>query len=179
MQRRFFLHAILLAALIQGCTTPQVGYDYDRSASFSRYHTYAWVSSGQEATRDRRLDSSLVDSRIRTAVDAQLRAKGYLASLDGRPDFFVTYRAGMKDMMKGAATQRYIGDRAHGTFTTVSDIQPYNEGTLVIDVVDANTQQLVWQAFVKAELDQSLSPEERDARVNAVVRAMLAHFPPQ
>lgn len=179
MQRRFLLHAILLAALIQGCTTPQVGYDYDRSASFNRYHTYAWVSSGQEATGDRRLDSSLVDSRIRTAVNAQLRAKGYLASLDGRPDFFVTYRAGMKDMMKGAATQRYIGDRAHGTFTTVSDIQPYNEGTLVIDVVDANTQQLVWQAFVKAELDQSLSPEQRDARVNAVVRAMLARFPPQ
>jgi hypothetical protein len=178
MQRRFLLHAILLAALIQGCTTPQVGYDYDRSASFSRYHTYAWVSSGQEATKDRRLDSSLVDTRIRTAVDAQLRAKGYLASLDGRPDFLVTYRVGMKDMMKGASTQHYIGDRAHGTFTTVSDIQPYNEGTLLIDILDANSQQLVWQASAKAELAQSLSPEQRDARVNNVVRAMLAHFPP-
>ena len=179
MRSRLPLYGFILAALAGGCVAPNIGYDYDRSANFSRYHTYAWVSSGQEATRDRRLDSSLVNSRIRTAVDAQLRAKGYLASLDGRPDFFVTYRAGMKDMMKGAATQRYIGDRAHGTFTTVSDIQPYNEGTLVIDVVDANTQQLVWQAFVKAELDQSLSPEERDARVNAAVRAMLAHFPPQ
>jgi hypothetical protein len=176
--RRLPLYAILVAALSSACATAQVGYDFDRSANFSHYHTYTWASGGQEATGDRRLDSSLVDSRIRTAIDAQLRAKGYLASLDGRPDFLVTYRVGMKDMMKGASTQHYIGDRAHGTFTTVSDIQPYNEGTLLIDILDANSQQLVWQASAKAELAQSLSPEQRDARVNNVVRAMLAHFPP-
>ena len=173
------LCSILLAVCAAACSTPTVGYDYERGTNFGAYHTYAWIMGAQEATGDRRVDSSLVDARIRTAIDSQLRTKGYLASANGSPDFFVAYHAGLKDMMKGASTQSYIGDRAHGTFTTLSDIQSYNEGTLLIDIVDAKSQQLVWQASAKADVDQSLGPKERDARVNSVVRAMLAHFPPQ
>ncbi|HZN45859.1 MAG TPA: DUF4136 domain-containing protein, partial [Nitrospiraceae bacterium] len=59
------------------------------------------------------------------------------------------------------------------------DIQPYHEGTLVIDIVDAGSHTLVWQASAQAEVDQSLGPKERDERIGTVVRAMLAHFPPQ
>jgi Domain of unknown function (DUF4136) len=178
MKRDLPLYGILLLVLIAACRSPQVGYDYDRGADFGRYRSYAWVSSGQEATGDKRLDSSLVNARIRTAIDSQLRAKGYVVSADGSPDFLVAYHAGMKDLMKGASTQNYIGDRVHGTFTTISDIQPYHEGTLTLDIVDAKSQQLVWQASTRADVEQSLGPKERDAKVNDIVRAMLAHFPP-
>ena len=177
MRWRLPLCVILLAAA--GCTSPIVGFDYDRSVNFNQYHTYAWVSRVQESTGDKRVDTSLVDARIRGAVDMQLRAKGYAVSAEGNPDFIVAYHAGMKDMMKGASTQNYIGDRAHGTFTTISDVQPYHEGTLTIDIVDAKSRQLVWQASVHADVDQSLDPKQRDKRVNDVVRAMLARFPPQ
>src|SRR6187551_224901 len=114
---------ILLAALAAGCSSPNVGYDYDRETNFGQYHTFAWMTGVQEATGDRRLDSSLTDARIRVAIDSQLRTKGYRASANGIPDFFVAYHAALKDMLKGASTQNYIGDRAHGTFTTISDIQ--------------------------------------------------------
>ena len=172
------LYWILVVVSAVGCTLPRVGYDYDHSTNFSRYHTYAWVSDAQEATGDRRLDSSLVDARMRTAIDRELRAIGYVASTNGSPEFLVAYHVGMKDMMKGASTQNYIGDRAHGTFTTISDIQPYHEGSLRIDIVDAESHQLIWQASARADVDQSLGPEERDARVNNIVHAMLSHFPP-
>jgi Domain of unknown function (DUF4136) len=175
--RRLPLYGVLLAALAVACTSPKVGYDYDRSVNFSRYHTYAWVSSAQEATGDRRLDSSLVDARIRAAIDRHLREKGF-ATTQGGPDFLVAYHVAMKDMMKGASTQNYIGDRAHGTFTTISDIQPYHEGAFTLDIVDAGSHQLIWQASAKADVDQSLGPEERDERINHIVQAMLSHFPP-
>jgi hypothetical protein len=179
MRWRLPAYGILSAALAVGCTSPKVGYDYDRSADFSRFHSYAWGSGAQEPTGDRRLDSSLVDARIRTAIERELRAKGYRASPDASPDFLVAYHAGMKDLLKGASTQNYIGDRAHGTFTTISDIQPYHEGTLTIDIVDARSHQLVWPASVKADVDQNLDPKERDARVTNIVSAMLSHFPPR
>jgi uncharacterized protein DUF4136 len=178
MRWRLPLYGMLLAAWAAGCTSPNVGFDYDRSTNFSQFHTYAWIAGAQESTGDRRVDSSLVDARIRRAIDLHLRAKGYSASL-GSPDFLVAYHAGMKDMMRGASTQNYIGDRAHGTFTTISDVQPYHEGTLRIDIMDAKSRQLVWQASIRADVDQSLDPNERDTRVNDVVRRMLAHFPPQ
>src|SRR4029079_7565902 len=125
------------------------------------------------------LDSSLVNARIRATVDAQLRGKGYLASSNDTPDFLIAYPTGMKARMKGASTQNYIGERVHGTFTTISDIQPYHEGTLTIDIVDARSRQLVWQASIKADVDQNLDPKERDARVTNIVSAMLSHFPPR
>jgi hypothetical protein len=171
-------YGIVFAAVAAGCA-PKVGYDYDRTANFTTYHTYAWMSGSQDTTGDRRLDSSLVDGRIRAAIDQQLRAKGYVVAVQRDPEFLVTYHVGMQDMMKGASTQHYIGDRVHGTYTTTSDIQPYHEGTLLIDIVDASSQQLVWQASAVAEVDQSLGPKERDERIGRLVRAMLAHFPPQ
>ena len=179
MRRHRSLCVITVLVIIAACSSPRVGYDFDRGADFSRYRTYAWVSAAQDVTGDKRLDSSLVNARIRAAVDAQLHAKGYLASPNGPPDFLIAYHAGMKDLMKGASTQNYIGDRAHGTFTTISDVQPYHEGTLTIDIVDAASRQLIWQASATADVEQSLSPEERDSRIKNVVRAMLAHFPPE
>jgi hypothetical protein len=133
----------------------------------------------KEQTSDKRLDSSLVDARIRTAIDTQLRTKGYAAAVNRDPEFLVNYHVGIKDVIKGSSTQNYIGDRAHGTFTTISDIQSYNEGTLLIDIVDAGSQKLVWQASANAEVNPGLGPKERDERINSIVHAMLAHFPPQ
>ena len=170
---------LLLAAPVAGCASPKIGYDFDRSVNFSAYHAYEWIPRAQEATGDRRLDSSLIDARIRAAIDAQLRSKGYTATAEEKPQFLVAYHVGMKDLIKGSSTQNYMGDRAHGTYTTLSDVQAYKEGTLLIDIVDAGSKHLVWQASALAEVEEGLSPKERDERINDIVRAMLSHFPPK
>jgi hypothetical protein len=170
---------VLVAASVGGCVSPEIGYDFDRSVDFSAYRAYAWIPGVQEATGDRRLDSSLIDARIRAAIDAQLRSKGYTAITDETPQFLVAYHIGMKDLIKGVSTQKYIGDRAHGTYTTLSDIQAYKEGTLLIDIVDAGSKHLVWQASALAEVEDGLTPKERDERINGIIRAMLSHFPPR
>ena len=75
MSRRHLLIAML--AVAAGCApAPKIGYDFDRSADFRAYHTYAWLPGDQEKTGDRRADSSAVDMRIRIAVGTQLRLKG-------------------------------------------------------------------------------------------------------
>jgi len=180
MEWKHFLCCFLLATSAAACASPKIGYDYDHSANFSTYQTYEWMTSKQELTGDKRLDNSLVDARIRTAIGAYLRSKGYTAPRGGgSPDFYVAYHVGVKDMMKESSTQNYIGDRAHGTYTTIRDVSPYKEGTLLIDIVDAASKQLVWQASALAEVDPGMTPEERDERIGGIVHAMLAHFPPK
>jgi len=173
------LYWFLLVASAVACASPKVGYDYDLSTNFNAYHTYAWVPGEQEVTGDKRIDNSLVDTRIRTTIGTQLRSKGYAAPAGGSPDFYVAYHLGVKDMMKETTTKNYIGDRAYGTVTTVRDVQPYKEGTLLIDIIDARSKKVVWQASALAEVEPGMTPEERDKRINGVVQAMLAHFPPQ
>ena len=179
MTRLQSLFVFLLVSWATACAAPKVGYDYDPSANFNAYHTYNWVGDKQEITGDQRLDNSLVDGRIRTAIGTQLRSKGYTTSVSKQPDFYVAYHIKVKDMMKGSSTQDYIGDRAHGTYTTISDIQPYKEGTLLIDIVDAASKRLVWRGSALAEVDPGMTPEERDERIGNIVHAMFAHFPPK
>lgn len=169
----------LLTGLLAACAAPKVGYDYDASANFGAYHTYTWLLGKQEPTGDKRVDNSLVDNRIRAAVSARLQAKGYTISANGKPDFYVAYHVAVKDRMKGSSTQQYIGDFAYGTFTTISDIHSYNEGDLLVDIVDAGSKQLVWRGAAQAEVDPGMTPKERDARINRVIDDMFAHFPPK
>ena len=173
------LCVLLLVASAAACASPKIGYDYDSSANFNGYHIYDWVADKQEVTGDKRLDNRLVDGRMRNAIETQLRVKGYTASLNKRPDFYVAYHLGVKDMMKGSSTQNYIGDRSQGTFTKISDIQPYKEGTLLIDIVDATSQQLVWRGSALAEVDTGMTPEERNEHISNIIHALFAHFPPQ
>ena len=65
------------------------------------------------------------------------------------------------------------------TFTTISDIQPYKEGTLLIDIVDAASKQLVWRGSALTEVDPGMTPEERNERITSIVHSMFTHFPPQ
>jgi len=170
---------LLLAASAVACASPKVGYDYDSGANFSAYHTYEWMPGAQEVIGDKRVDNSLVDSRIRTAVGARLQAKGYTASVNGKPDFYVAYHVAVKDRMKGSSTQRYIGDYAYGTYTTISDVRSYNEGDLLVDIIDAASKRLVWRSSAQAEVDPGMTPEERDKRIGRVVDQMLSSFPPK
>lgn len=169
-----------LVVLASACASPKVGYDFDRSQDFTTYRTYGWMpdTRDRDQTGDKRIDNSLVDARIRSAVDAQLRGKGYTRSTVERPDFYVAYQAAVADMMKGASTQRYIGDRATGLYTTISDIQPYKGGELLVDIVDGATQRLVWQGTASAEIDPGMTAKERDERIARVIKAMFHNFPP-
>ena len=166
------------AVLAAGCASPKIGYDYDRSARFTDYRTYEWGPDAPHTVGNPRIDNRLLDAHIRSAIVDELHSKGFTTPGQGPPDFYVAYHAGVNDLMKGSSTQNYIGDRAHGTYTTISDIQPYSEGTLLIDIVDAASKQLVWQASATTEADPGMNAEERDRRIRLIVRAMLAPFPP-
>ena len=179
MTRTPLISLLLLVASVAACASPKVGYDYDRGANFSGYRTYDWTAGNREPTGDKRVDNSLVDARIRSIVENQLRSKGYRPSSTRQPDFYVSYHAGVKDLAKGASTQRYIGDRATGKYTTINAIEPYKEGALLVDIVDGTSNQLVWQGTAVAEVDPGMTAKERDEHLTRIIGAMFAHFPPQ
>jgi hypothetical protein len=190
MKWALFLPVLWIAT---ACTpTPKIGYDFDRSADFSAYHTYAWLSSDQEKTGDRRADSSAVDMRIRIAVGTQLRLKGYRALPEGTPDFYVAYHIGLKDSAASISTKYYSDGMAGHAFVHAADTRQagkspppdpeapsYLTGSLLIDVIDAASQKLVWRGTAAGEVDPGLTSQQRDERTKAIVQNILAHFPPK
>jgi hypothetical protein len=59
------------------------------------------------------------------------------------------------------------------------EAQSYLTGTLLIDIIDAASKQLVWRGTAAGEIDPGLTSRERDERIRNIVHEMLAHFPPK
>jgi hypothetical protein len=192
MMNRVSLLVAVLGAAAACAPSPKIGYDFDRGVDFRAYHTYAWLSADQERTGDRRADSSAVDMRIRIAVATQLRLKGYQALSEGTPDFYVAYHVGLKESSPDISTQYYSDGMAGHPFSHSADTRTagktapalnetpsYLTGSLLIDILDARSQKLVWRGTAAGEVDPGLTSAQRDERTRAIVQSILSHFPPQ
>src|SRR5215217_1542321 len=189
--RIHFLCLSLLAASILACASPKIGYDYDAGANFSGYHVYDWVSEGQEKTGDRRIDNEQADIRIRNAIGAQLRRKGYTTSVHAKPDFYVAYHVGVKNLSPDVSTQYYSDGMAGKAFshsadtrsqsqqTTAGEVQSYHTGTFLVDIIDAGSKEVVWRGTAAGEIESGLTSREREERLRGIVHSILSHFPPQ
>jgi hypothetical protein len=52
-------------------------------------------------------------------------------------------------------------------------------GTLVIDLADARTRQMVWRGIGVKEIDTAARPEQRDKNVQQAIAKILRDFPPK
>ncbi|MGO2563293.1 MAG: DUF4136 domain-containing protein, partial [Pseudoalteromonas nigrifaciens] len=55
----------------------------------------------------------------------------------------------------------------------------YEVGTLVIDIIDRESNQLVWRGAEDGRLKKNQSPEQRELSVRKTVAKILNNFPPQ
>ena len=79
---RCVLLCFLSAILICGCSSIEVSQDYQLDHDFSNLKTYAWKVKDQEKTGDMRIDSQLMDARIRKATEENLLEKGFIKITD-------------------------------------------------------------------------------------------------
>jgi len=171
--------ALVLVALA-GCSQFTVRSDYDRAASFTGLRTYDWQPGPKRDIGDPRIDSRLLDSSVRNAVDRELATKGYAKASSGTPDFLVDYRAVEKGKSDMVSMPRWYGSA--GVFVTgPSDTYTYHydEGTLLVDVIDPKTMQPVWRGSATGIIDPTARPEKRDQRINQAIQQILKKFPPR
>ena len=89
--------------------------------------------------------NTLVEKRIRAAVDDQLRAKG-LTRVEGEADLHVithaTTTTGSRLDVTSYGYGGYVGWKGFTTWTPGTGVQvrDYTTGTLVVDLVDPTTQ---------------------------------------
>ncbi len=163
--------------LLVGCSGVSVDSDFDPSADFSSLTTYRWLST--KASGDPALDSGLLQERIRRSVDAAMSAKGYRRSDGGSTDFCVASHVSKQskvDVETIPAGFGYVG--WGGGLGTETEVDQYEEGTLMIDVIDGAGKKLLWRGTGKTRIASVGSPAARDKEVAEVVNAILAKFPP-
>ncbi len=177
MQPVMRLVVLLSLAGFLGCSGVTVSSDYAQSTDFTELKTFAWLPKSQEEYVDHGVDNSLIRSRIQDAIATELAAKGYLEIIDGAGDFLVTYHARTQEKIQvQPRTGPMIGRPWGGGY---ADVYQYEEGTLIIDFIQAKTQQLVWRGIAKGAVNWQGSPEKRTKLINEAVQKVLAQFPPK
>jgi hypothetical protein len=159
------------------CATTQVSQDYDSSADFSRYKTFAWLKGSQEKSGDTWIDSPLIDARVRAAVEKTLASGGYKKISGDSADFYVVYDLSMEKMYNMQPMRGYIS--IGGIGISSSGATEYEEGLLVINIDDAKTRKTVWRGWTTCRLKEHLTPERTTETINKAVEKILAQFPPQ
>ena len=110
----------------------------------------------------------LVYKRVVASTDAVLAAKGYRREADA-PDFHVL--AYMSTETKQTYTD-WGGSYAFGSGSVASRniaVDEYEEGTLVIDVVLVESDELMWRGIGRAIVDDYVTPSERSDRIRSAV----------
>jgi len=167
---------IIFILAFSGCSTMSVNIDHDASASFAGLKTYGWMPAPKEVIDDPRVDWELLSSRIRIAADRELAEKGFTWKATGSPDFFIGFQATLDKKMTWETMHRDFGRRGYGPSWSQ---KVYDEGTLVLDVVEAESQKLIWSGSATDKVNFSLSPEKEEAEISEAVREILKEFPPK
>ena len=175
--------AATLAVLLAGCSSFKVTDDYDPSADFAQFGSYAWLPRPDATeTGARTIDDGLLRQRIERATDEGLAAKG-LRRVDAPTDanLLVTSHISVEQKLRVNTTNYGYGYGRWGYYGggyTDTTVDQYEEGTLILDFIDAKTKQLVWRGMAQSRLKEMATPEEREARVRAAVAAILEKYPP-
>ena len=181
MQKRLFAAAIALALTPALLLAQKVSYDFNKSANFAGYKTYAF----KDGTK---VGQQLIDDRIVAAIETELGAKG-LTKATADPDVYVVYHVAF-DKEKDISTYSSGYAGGYGAYgwgwgggwgggTTTTQVRDILIGTMVIDVADAKQGQLAWRGMGVKEVNTQAKPEKRDKSISEAVKKIFKNYPPK
>ena len=176
--RTILAAALLMCVHAVACAPIQVSSHVDRGRDFTRYRTYDWGPADALPPSDPRFErNSFVQDHIHGAIERNMAARGFeRAAVGETPDVRVHLHAVIDrrlnvNQLDSRAGYCIAGDCQAG-------LADYQQGTLVVDVVDAQTNRLVWRGWARDSVDGVLENRDRLARkIEAAVRLMLERLP--
>lgn len=182
--RRPYL-AMLLGVLIAGlagCATFDVRTDWDPTVRFGTLQRYAWLEPPRSEEASPFADNDLLRKRVRLAVERALDERGYRQVESAEDaDFLVTWSLELEERVRvnGSGVGGYYHSRRWwGGYTAQPNVRNYQESTLVLDILDAETRELIWRGWASGIVrtrDRDRDPE----RLFEGVRKILSKFPPE
>jgi Domain of unknown function (DUF4136) len=165
---------LMLALLVCGVSSAQdVSTNAMPGVNFGKYHTYKWVTiPGAEQP------NQIVDAQIKQSVDSQLASKGLTKTDSDTADLYIGYQVSISQQKEWNAYGMGGGLRWGGGMATAQS-STINTGTLVLDMYDPSTKQLVWTGRASKTLDSGANQEKKQKNLDNAMKKLLKNFPPK
>jgi Domain of unknown function (DUF4136) len=177
LQKVVFVLMGMMILFASTASAQQVKTDYDRSANFGQYKTFSWE---QVKTKD-----ALDVDRVKSAVNAALAAKGW-SQVDSGGDVSIIAVETTQNQQSlntfydgfggGWGYRRFGGGGFGGLGEATTTTETYKVGTLVVDLFDAKTKQLLWRGSSSDTLSNNSNKNIKN--LTKGVEKMFKKFPP-
>ena len=168
----YFIAALVGVLFFTSCNSIRVASDYDTKANFNNYKTFAYFKTGIDKAKINDIDKR----RILRAIESEMLAKGFTKSEN--PDLLISIFTKSRENVNinrnnwGWGFGYGFYGASFGTSVSTS-----TEGTLYIDLIDANTKELIWQGQGSGYLTQNV--RKKQERINEFVEEILEAYPPE
>ena len=159
---------MLLGLMAVTATAQSVQTDYDHSFRFSDLKTFSFAKQRRVAT-DPLANDSLNDGRIRNGLESQLTANGFRMEME-KADFVIAYYVTTKNKLNvqdfGYGPPRWFGSRD-------IRVNQYSEGTLMVDFIDAKSNQVIWRGRASGTLEMKGVDKKISKSVEKLIKQYL------
>lgn len=185
---RHFLSLSLMAAFFFTSCGPKVDANKRTAKSMSSFNTYAFLPN-QDTIQTSNYDNARVNEIVIDEIRARMQEQNYRLDRN-QPDLLVYYHLMMDEEMAVNANPvytnysyyrpgHYVGpyyrNYAYNNYFTVprivgNNVQqvPYKEGTLVIDLIDRRSNEIVWRGSAEDVVERNNLEAELRTYVNAI-----------
>jgi hypothetical protein len=167
---------LLLSTLLiaVSCSSTTARFDYERGVDFSKFKTFGFFPIPPDFK-----GSELVLKRIGNAIAKDLTAKGLTETQDN-PDLLIAAHTDVKDKIQVSSYgYRYAPYYYYGYWGTSSTtVHQYEEGTLIIDIVDNAEDEMIWRGVASRALPSNPTPATIDKIIDEVVSKTMSNYPP-
>lgn len=157
------------------CGAINVNYDYDKETDFSAYSTYGYFSDIDTGL------SQLDERRLFTAMDATLQSKGLLFSEE--PDMLINIQSAVLRNATNNAVGVGLGGGGGVMGGGISVGIPVGGANvarqIIIDLVDAKKDLLIWQAISESPFREGDVPAVKEKKMQELVVKIFEKYPPK
>jgi hypothetical protein len=180
MRARPILAAAVMvgACVVAGCAPIRVSSHVDRGRDFTRYRTFDWGPADALPAGDPRLErNAFFQDHVQGAIERNMAARGFERSAaTAEPDVRIHFHAVVDPRLDVNLLDYQSGYCSRNDCQT--GVSQYEEGTLVIDMIDARTNRLVWRGWAQDSVEGVLENQDRLARkIEDAVRLMFTRLP--
>jgi Domain of unknown function (DUF4136) len=189
-QQALVVIAVLALAVAVVHAGVKVRAEFDKEYDFTKVRTFGWHPDGAGEVKllmreggDPEQIRARWEPTIKAAVQEEMTRRGLALAASGTPDLLVHYyflsgpnsESQYRGQFIGAVPPWGLPDFA----MTTTSFKIFEQGTLVLDLIDGPKRQIVWRGIAEAEVDRQRTPAEREKRLREAVSEVLKKYPPK